>query len=124
MLWTTCFYLTWYNMGESFLLHLKNMKSPTKVLLGVLIVTILLFGIEMIVYKSDNVISYHEQWITPFESIATTIYDLGDGYTSTVTTSTVTAIIRVKHTDQGMFSTAQWNEILSGIESGNIIWED
>ncbi|GLC79282.1 hypothetical protein [Lacrimispora brassicae] len=113
------------------MLRLKNMKSSIKILLGVLLVTIFLFGIGTAVYESDiivgrnaNIISHDEEWLTPFESIATTVYDLGDGFTSTVTTTTVTKINSVKHTDEGLFSAEQWNEILSGIASGSIVWED
>ena len=109
----------------------KRMKPSTKILLGVFLISICLFGIGGAVYARDiigglnaKVISHDEEWLTPFKSITTTVYDLGDGFTSTVTTTTTTKITSVKHTDEGMFSAEQWNEILSGIADGSIVWED
>ncbi|WP_312448143.1 hypothetical protein [Lacrimispora sp.] len=106
------------------MLRLNNMNAPIKILL----VTIFLFGIGISIYKSDivvdRIISHDEKWLTPFESITTTIYDLGDGFTSTVTTTTVKKITSVGHADEGMFSAEQWDEILSGIANGSIVWED
>jgi hypothetical protein len=109
------------------MLRLKNMKTP----INFLLVTVFLLSIGVTVYKSDNlvsrstnVISHGKNWLTPFESIETTVYDLGDGFTSTVTTTTITKITSVKHADERMYSTEQWNEILSGITSGSITWED
>ena len=106
------------------MLRLQKMNAPIQTLLSTLLVTIFLFSIGVAFYKGDKVISHNEEWITPFKSITTTVYDLGDGYTSTVTTTTDMTIASVKHTDQGMFSTEQWHEILCGIENGSIVWED
>lgn len=111
------------------MLHIKSMMS-NKRLSGILLAAIFLFGIGVaicvvhILGPNAHVISHKEEYLTPFESITTTVCDLGDGFTSTRTTTTDTTITSVKHSDETLFSAEQWNEILSGIASGNIAWED
>lgn len=101
-----------------------------KKMLNVFLLMALLFSISLTIYASGffnnntEVISHTEKWFTPFESATTTVYDLGDGLTSTLTTTTNTTIISVKHSDKRLFSTEQWNEILRGIADGDIVWED
>ena len=105
------------------MLNIKKMKLSNKLLLGALATIIIACGVVKSA-NNFNTISYDEKWLTPFESITTTVYDLGDGFTSTVTTTTVNKIISVGHTDDGMYTAEQWDEILRGIENGSIVWED
>lgn len=106
------------------MLHIKNTMLLKK-MLGVLLVIIFIFGIGTVIsMRNMNVISHDEKWISPFESTATTVYDLGNGFTSTLTTTTETTVTSVKHTDERLFSAEQWKEILSGIASGDVTWED
>jgi hypothetical protein len=71
-----------------------------------------------------RIVSFDEKQITPFEFITAATYDLGDGWTVEETSSTVTIITSVKHTDKRRFTAEQWEEILDGIANGNIVWED
>ena len=76
------------------------------------------------IFLSRKIIYYNDEWLTPFESIKTTIYDLGDGFTSKTTTKTIIKINSVNKKDKKIFSNEQWNQILIGIENGEIAWED
>lgn len=71
-----------------------------------------------------RIVSCDIEWISPFESIETTTYNLGDDVSATCTTITQNNITSVKHSDRRLFSDTQWNYILQEIDSGNIIWED
>lgn len=104
--------------------NFKIMKLSNKILSGVLAVSIIACTVVTTAHASNTIISHDEKWIMPFESIITTVYDLGDGFTAKSTTTTVTNITSVKHTDKGEFTTEQWNEILAGIADGSIVWED
>jgi|GEM_PF-2218245 len=107
------------------MLSIKNMKLSNKILSGAVCTTIIACGIVATTYVSGmNIISYEEKWITPFESVITTEYNLGDGFTAKSTTTSVTTISSVRHSDERMFSSEQWNAILNGIADGSIVWED
>lgn len=103
--------------------NIEKTKLSIKLLLGVVAPIIITCGVVNSV-NNLNTISYDEKWITPFESVVTTEYNLGDGFTAKSTTTSVTTIISVKHSDERMFSSEQWNAILSGIADGSIVWED
>lgn len=78
-----------------------------------------------VTYICRKEVLYHNlKQITPFYSIETTVYDLGDDFTATETIETINTIISVRHSDKNLFSEEQWNEILAGIKDGRIFWED
>ena len=107
------------------MLNFKCMKPSGKIISVVLAVTFFACALGATAYATSDKVIYHaEEWISPFENIEITEYDLGDGYTSTVTTNTVIEVTSVKHTDENEFSPEQWKEILDGIADGSILWED
>lgn len=71
-----------------------------------------------------KILEHNEEWIGPFESTSTTVYDLGDGYTAVEETETTRKIKSLSHSDKKMFTPEQWSEILKGIEDGSIVWND
>lgn len=74
----------------------------------ILVLLLLLIGsVPLFTGAATKIISHSEEWITPFDSVETTIYDLGDGFTSTVTTTTTTKISSVRHSDKSKFSVDQ-----------------
>lgn len=101
----------------------REKKKGLQILL-LLVVAICLLGGWISFERLPTIILQTEHWITPFESIETIVYDLGDGFTATETKTTITKVTSVRHSDARLFSDAQWNEILNGIEKGDISWED
>lgn len=91
-------------------------------LLTCVLAILIFFGVTNIYRK--EVVYHNLEQITPFHTIETTVYDLGNDFTATETTETKNTVISVKHSDRNLFSEEQWNEILSGIEDGSIFWED
>lgn len=113
-----------------YLIQVKKMKKSMKYfsrLIGIAVVfcgvatTIFIYGIENPQHK---ILEHNEEWVGPFESISTTVYDLGDGYTAVEETKTTRTITSLSHSDKKMFTPEQWSEILKGIEDGSIVWND
>lgn len=106
-------------MGE-ILYYLKR-----NLLVVLTVLSIISLSMVTVAFASDiKILYYDEYWLTPFESVTKTVYDLGDEVTSTVTTTTSINIISVRHDDEKLFSKEQWDEILTEIKNGNITWED
>lgn len=88
---------------------------------------IFILGLILILVISNplpRIVSNNIEWISPFEYIETTTYNLGNDVSSTCITVTQNNITSVKHSDRRFFSDAQWDYILQEISSGNITWED
>lgn len=92
------------------MLNIKGTKLLIKFLSVVLAVMIMVCGITTTAYAScttvdgnkqvnnETIISYNEQWITPLDHVETTTYDLGNGFTATVTTTSKYGITRASGT--------------------------
>ncbi|MDY5415073.1 M56 family metallopeptidase [Anaerotignum sp.] len=113
-----------------YLIQVKKMKKSMKYfsrLIGIAVVfcgvatTIFVYGMYNTQHK---ILEHNEEWIGPFESTSTTVYDLGDGYTAVEETQTTRKIKSLSHSDKKMFTPEQWSEILKGIEDGSIVWND
>lgn len=113
-----------------YLIQVKKMKKSMKYfsrLIGIAVVfcgvatTIFVYGMY---HPQHKILEHNEEWIGPFESTSTTVYDLGDGYTAVEETQTTTKIKSLSHSDKKMFTPEQWSEILKGIEDGSIVWND
>lgn len=104
------------------MLSFMKEKRVTILLLVCALTILIALGVTSVCRKE---VLYHDlKQITPFHSIETTIYDLGDNFTATETIETKNTVISVRHSDRNLFSEEQWNEILDGIEEGRIFWED
>jgi|GEM_PF-1461119 len=81
------------------MLNIKGTKLLGKFLSGILAAMIMVCGVTTTAFASGTtstgseptidgiVISHDEEWVTPLEHVETTIYDLDDGFTATVTTT-------------------------------------
>jgi hypothetical protein len=72
--------------------NFKDTRLSSKAILATLLVMILTFVMPTAAFASEtpdntngNIISHSETWVTPYKHAEVTVYDLGDGFTSTET---------------------------------------
>jgi len=89
---------------------IKGTKLLGKFLSGIMAATIIVCSVTTTAFASGTpgagnepddegaIISHNEVWVTPLEYVETTIYDLGDGFTATVTNTTEYGVSRASGT--------------------------
>ncbi|GLC79283.1 hypothetical protein [Lacrimispora brassicae] len=72
------------------MLNFKGTKQLSKSILAILLVMVFTFVMATAAFASEaldnangNIISHSETWVTPYKHVEVTVYDLGDGFTST-----------------------------------------
>ena len=78
----------------------KKARRLGSLLLVMLIVVSCSFGLSSVAFAScyepvdvKEIVYYFEEWVTPQTFVATTVYDLGDGFTATQTITTSYAAV-------------------------------
>lgn len=85
--------------------NFKNTKISRKILSVSLTAMIMVCGLSTTAFASsttesqnESIVFHSKEWVTPFEQVETTIYDLGDGFTATVKTTSSYGMLRASGT--------------------------